>query len=250
MIARAGLAVWGARIALAVAVLTVLEVAVRTGRISALFVAAPSRVLDDLWSGVADGSLIRPLSITLYEAAVASAISMLVGTGLGYLLWRFDTWGRAYEPLLGGLFAAPVILLYPIALVLFGRTTTAVIALGLSLGVPAITLYSRRGFVGVRPVFLRVAATNRLSRWQAFRQVLLPAAAPMIFTGVRLGISGVLISVVGLEYLAQIGGLGRVIAESYLRFDVPRIYAAVAVVLVITATLMSLVGRLEQVAHR
>jgi NitT/TauT family transport system permease protein len=239
-----------ARVGLVVALLGGVELAVRGRALHTLFVPAPSTVLVSLYHGVTGGTLLRPLLVTLYEAGLGSLIAVGLGVAGGYLLWRFGALGQAYEPLLGGVVAAPLILLYPISLVVFGRTTTAVVALGACLGLAPVALYARRGFLDVRPVFLKVGAVSRLSRPQNFRHVLLPAAAPMIFTGARLGITATLISVVALEYLAQIGGLGKTIAEGYLRFDLPGIYAAVTVVVVVTAALIVLAGRLERAARR
>lgn len=234
------------RLLVIVIFLGLVEAGVRTGLINPLFVSAPSHALAEAGVGLAGGPLLRPLLVTLYEAAMGFAASALAGVLVGYLLWRSTLLTRAYEPLVGALFASPMILLYPIYLVLFGRTSLAISAQAASLGVLPVILYTRQGLAGVPAVLVKTAVVHRLSPIREMRHVLLPAAAPTIFTGMRLAVTYVLISVVAMEYLAQIGGLGRVINQSYLRFDMGEVYAAMVVVVVITAGLMWATSWLER----
>jgi NitT/TauT family transport system permease protein len=247
---RAGAGRLLARAVLVVLALGLLEAAVRGGAINPLFVIAPSVALGAAARGLVDGTLARPLLLTLSETGTALAISIVLGLALAYVLWRFEALGRAYEPWLAGLFAAPLILLYPIPLVLFGRTGAAIVAQATLMAMAPIVLYTMQGFSGVDQRLLKVATVHRLSRWQGFRHVLMPAAAPTVMTGLRLGLTYILVSVVSMEYLAQIGGLGKVISERYLRFDLAQVYAAVAIVILITAVLVAALGRLEWMLRR
>ncbi|MGH3319041.1 MAG: ABC transporter permease [Streptosporangiaceae bacterium] len=242
--------VWVARPLVVVAFLGLVEVCVRVGLINPLFVSAPSAALGEAVRGLAGGALVLPLLVTLYESAIAFAAAAVVGLIVGYLLWRSATLTRAYEPLVGALFASPIILLYPIYLVLFGRTSVAISAQAATLGVLPVILYTRQGLAGVPDPLIKTAIVHRLSRSRALRYVLIPAAAPTIFTGLRLAVTYVLISVVAMEYLAQIGGLGKVINQSYLRFDMVRVYAAMAVVIVVTALLMAVTTWIERAVTR
>lgn len=242
---RAGAGRVVARAALVVLALLLLEAGVRGGVVNPLFVTAPSAALGAAARGLADGTLARPLLLTLSETGAALAISIVLGLALAYALWRFEALGRAYEPWLAGLFAAPLILLYPIPLVLFGRTGAAIVAQATLMAVAPIVLYTVQGFGGVDQRLLKVATVHRLNRWQGFRHVLMPAAAPTVVTGLRLGLTYILVSVVSMEYLAQIGGLGKVISERYLRFDLAQVYAAVAIVILVTAVLVAVLGKLE-----
>src|SRR5690348_10280376 len=88
---------------------------VRSGRLSELFVAKPSVVFQAFGQTFFKQVLPRA-GTTLAEIAVALGLSMAFGLSVGYLLWRFNDVGRAYEVLLSALFAAPTLLLYPIAL--------------------------------------------------------------------------------------------------------------------------------------
>src|SRR3990172_10348144 len=90
------------------------------------------------------------------------------------------------------LFASPLVLLYPIFLVVFGRTPAAIITLSAVFGLIPIAINTRSAFQHVSPVLVRVGSSMNLSRRQMFRHILIPAAAPTLFSGFRLGLTYIL----------------------------------------------------------
>jgi NitT/TauT family transport system permease protein len=247
---RSKVTVQAARVACIVAVLAVIQVAVMTKALNPLFVAEPSAAISGAVSGLANGSLTGPLGTTAREVAIAFAVSGVGGIGIGYLMWRYGALGRAWEPWVGGLFAAPLILLYPIPMVIFGRTSTAIIVQATAMAVLPIILYTRQGFAAIPPQLMKVAAVYRLGRWQALRHVFLPAAGPTLITGLRLGMTYVLVGVISVEYLASTGGLGYAISYAYLQFNMPQVYAVVVLVVLLAALLLGLLGRIQSLVRR
>jgi len=233
-----------------VLLLAILEVGVRTRVINPLFVAPPSVAIGGAVSGLFNGTLGGPLVVTLYETAVCVVMATILGVGAGYLLWRYGGLGQAFEPWVAGLFAAPLILLYPIPLVVFGRDSTAIIAQATVMALPPVILYTRQGLAAIPPQLLKVAAAFRLTQRQAMRHVFAPAAAPTLFTGLRLGLTYILVGVISVEYLAEIDGLGKTISFDYLAFDMPGVYSAVVLVIVVAAVLLAAIGRLQAVVSR
>jgi NitT/TauT family transport system permease protein len=233
-----------------VLLLAILEVGVRTRVINPLFVAPPSDAIGGAVSGLFNGTLGGPLLVTLYETMVCVVMASVIGVGAGYLLWRYGGLGLAFEPWVAGLFAAPLILLYPIPLVIFGRDSTAIIAQATVMALPPVILYTRQGLAAVPPQFLKVAAVFGLTQGQVMRHVLGPAAAPTLFTGLRLGLTYILVGVISVEYLAEIDGLGKAISFDYLAFDMPGVYAAVLLVIAVAAVLLAAIGRLQAVVRR
>jgi NitT/TauT family transport system permease protein len=73
-----------------------------------------------------------------------------------------------------------------------------------------------------------------------------PAAAPSIFTGFRLALIYTLINIIAIEYLVDIGGLGRIVADRYFRFDIAGTYTAIIAVAAISILFNWLIGRLER----
>ena len=212
--------------------LALVEVAVRRQWISPLFVAPPSEILETLGSMLVGGELLKISGTTLFMLVVTFLIGSLVGIPAGYFLWKHATFGLACENLLGSLFASPLILLYPVFLVAFGRNLTAIIAQALLVGVIPIVLGTQAGFRNVSRTFIDVGLTLQLTRWQILRHILIPAAAPAIFTGLRVGLIYMLLSIVAMEFVVSLGGIGRLVSDAYFRLNTEELYAGVTVIIV------------------
>jgi ABC-type nitrate/sulfonate/bicarbonate transport system permease component len=76
-----------------------------------------------------------------------------------------------------------------------------------------------------------VGLTLHLTRWQLFRYVLLPAAAPTIFTGLRMGFIYMLLSIIAMEFVVALGGIGNLVSGAYFRLDTEELYVGVALVI-------------------
>jgi NitT/TauT family transport system permease protein len=222
--------------------LGLVEVLVRAKVVSELFVAQPSATFQAFGKTFAR-QVLPAAGATLAEIAVALALAMAAGLMLGYMLWRFNDLGQAYEIMLSALFAAPTLLLYPIALVFCGRTPTAVVVLAACVGVIPVVLNTRSALLRVNPVLIRVGRSMRLSDRAIFRAVLLPAAAPGIFSGLQLGLGYMFKSVLAMEFIVNIGGLGRLVAESYDLLDMKEMYAGITTVVLVAILYVSLLNR-------
>jgi len=211
--------------------LALLEAAVRRQWISPLFVAAPSAILETLGSMLVEGDLLKIAATTLIMLVATFAIGAVLGIPAGYFLWRHPTFGRACENLLGSLFASPLILLYPISLVTFGRRPAAIVAQALLVGIIPIVLGTQSGFRNVSRTFMDVGLTLQLTRWQMLRHILIPAAAPAIFTGLRIGLIYMLLSIVAMEFVVSLGGIGRLVSDAYFRLNTEELYVGVTVII-------------------
>jgi ABC-type nitrate/sulfonate/bicarbonate transport system permease component len=221
-----------ARAAFVLFLFALLEIAVRRQWISPLFVASPSAILETLGSMLVEGSLLKISGTTLFMLVVTFLIGSVVGIPLGYFFWRHPIFGLACENLLGSLFASPLILLYPIFLVIFGRNLTAIIAQAFLVGSIPIILGTQAGFRNVSRTFIDVGLTLQLTRWQILRHILIPAAAPAIFTGLRVGFIYMLLSIVAMEFVVSLGGIGRLVSDAYYRLNTEELYVGVTVIIV------------------
>jgi len=238
------------RLSLILGALALAEAAVRFGWISSFFLASPTRAAAVLWSEALHGKALLLTAITLYEIAAALTIATLFGLFAGFLLWRYRLIGSSYEMPLAALFSSPVILAYPIFLVTFGRTSAAVIALSSIFGLIPIIINTKGAFQNVNPVLLQVGASMNLSGQQMFRHILLPAVAPTIFSGFRLALTYILKSVLGLEYVAQVGGVGMWLSDAAFRFEVEEVYAGLGGTILLSILFLYLINRLETLIRK
>jgi NitT/TauT family transport system permease protein len=222
-----------------------LEAASRAGLIAPTILPAPSTIAAGFGDVVRNGQLFEPALITFGLMLASAACAAVVGIPLGILLARAPAFGAAYEPWLGGLFASPLVLIYPVFLVVFHRTYVMMIVMSAIIATLPIVIQTRLGMLHVPPVLRAVGRSFNLTRGQQFRLVELPAAVPAIVTGVRLAIIYALVSVIGLEFLIDFGGLGRIISDLYAQYDIPQMYAEIGVVVAISAAILWLLDRVE-----
>ena len=229
-----------------VAALAVVEILIRAGLINRFVMPLPSEVLLALERVVAEEGVLHRFLVTAGEALGAGVILTLVGVPLGILLDRVDLVRRATESWVAGFAAAPVVLAYPLFLVVFGRSAWTIVMIGALAGLPPVILKTLEGLRAVRPVFVDVGRSFNLGDWQQFRMIKLPAALPSIFVGIRLGLIFALINVVGVEFLINFGGLGPLINELAERYDLPGTYAAIAFVVLVSIVFFVILERIER----
>lgn len=226
--------------------LAALEWAARAGWVSPFLTPSPSEIAVAGWHMAIEEPLASAFFSTLGVALAATVASAAAGIPAGWAMHRFPTLGSAYESWFAALFSAPLILLYPLFLVLFGRGLLTIAIIGFLSGVIPMTLKTYEGFTAVPKVLVNVARSFNLSETAVLAKVLLPAALPTVFTGLRLAFIYATINVVGLEYLVNVGGLGNLVGRMYDRYNIPAMYAAVVFVLLISTLGFWAAERLER----
>ena len=229
-----------------VAVLAVWQGLVAVGWLSPFSAPPPSDIADAFPSLLADEGIGAGFLQTFGETLAATVIAASAGVPLGWALHRSKLAGRAFEGWFASLAAAPLVLLYPLFLVVFGRNSATIIAMGAVSALPPIVLKTKEGLDGTKRVLLDVARSLRLSPWQQFSRVSLPSATPVIGNGLRLGAIFALINVVGVEFLINFGGLGEIIANLGDRFELPKMFGAILFVVLTSACFYVLTAKFEQ----
>jgi ABC-type nitrate/sulfonate/bicarbonate transport system permease component len=205
------------------------------------FFPPPTRV----WrAGIAlsnDGSLWTNLWISLQRVLVGSAMGVGAGIVAGVALGT-SRWCRvALEPLLSALYTVPKLAIFPLLLLIFGLNDTA---LDISI---AITVFffmwisTMTAFLAVSPGYREVADTFNAGRWQMFRHVLLPAALPQMFIGLRLSLGVAVLMMVGVEFSQSNSGIGHLIWYSWSLFRPSDMYVGIIATAVMGLVLSSVV---------
>ena len=218
--------------------------------ISRILLPNPVNVWAELKDILASGEYLPDLRVTLTELAVAFAISCTSGITLGFLISRSQYLIKVFEPLLAGFYSVPVILFLPLYVLFFGLGPGSKIALGTTISFFPIVLNTIAGFGYVDKIFITAARSMGASDFQMFRHVLLPAAFPIILTGLRMGFTVALLSILGSETIASLAGLGHRIVHLAEAMETARMFAYIAFVVVIAALLNTAVSTLERRAKR
>jgi NitT/TauT family transport system permease protein len=228
------------------AALVVVEVLIRLAVINPYIVPLPSAIAQSFGRVIAEEQVLSRFLLTSGEALGAGLLVTFVGVPLGVLLQRVTDLRLAFEGWVAAFSAAPIVLAYPLFLVIFGRSALTITMIGFVAGLPPVILKTIEGLAGVRPVLVNVGASFKLTPWQRFWKIEFPAAVPTIFTGLRLGLIFALINVVGVEFLINFGGLGQLINDLAERYDLPGTYAAICFVVLVSIAIFTVLERLER----
>ena len=226
--------------------LAAVEILIRFGAINNYIVPTPIQVAFAFERIILDEDIGARFLLTFTEAVTAGLMITVVGVLAGVLLYRFDLLRRATETWIAALASAPTVLMYPLFLVIFGRSAWTIIMMGFVAGLPPVILKTIEGLVTTRRVLVDVGRSFNLSGMQLFTKILLPAALPTIFVGVRLGLIFTLINVVGVEFLINFGGLGQLINDLAERYDLPGTYAAISFVILVSVCFFVTIERVER----
>lgn len=171
---------------------------------------------------------------TAREVVVAGVFTFAIGLVVGTLLHLGTAARRALIDWVAALAAAPLVLAFPLFLVLLGRTSSTIVVMSVISSVVPMILKTVEGLGATRQVLINVGHVLNLTGPQMFRKILLPSALPVLFTGIRLSWTFVLISVVGIEFLISLDGLGQLINELSERYDLPGTYAAILLAILVS----------------
>jgi ABC-type nitrate/sulfonate/bicarbonate transport system permease component len=224
----------------------IVEVLIRLNVVNRFIVPMPSQIAGAFERVILEEDIPHRFVVTMRESLWATALLAVFGIGIGVLLYRVQLLRDATETWVAAMASAPTVLMYPLFLVIFGRSERTIIMMGFVAGLPAVILKTIEGLAGTRRVLINVGRSFKLSEIQLFTKILFPAALPTIFVGLRLGMIFALINIVGVEFLINFGGLGQLINDLAERYDLPGTYAAICFVILVSVLFFFLTDRIER----
>lgn len=230
----------------AVLALVAVEILVRVGLINRFIVPLPSEVAESFARVITEEDILRRFLQTGWECLASGLLLTVFGVLIGVFMHRLPLFRRACETWVAAFASAPLVLAYPLFLVLFGRSALTIIMLAFLSGLPPVILKTLEGLLATRRVLLNVGRSFKLTPTQQFWKILFPSALPTIFVGIRLGLIFALINVVGVEFLINFGGLGHLINELAERYDLPGVYAAICFVILVSVIFFMVTERAER----
>lgn len=217
----------------------------REGRVSPILLPQIERVVERIPELLSTPATWRSLRLTILEIAGAFGLSVVTGVGVGFLAGRTTYGATLVGPVIAWFQTVPIILLYPICILLFGIGAPSKIVFAGLYGFFPMAYNTIVGLRGVESRYLAAARSMGASDRDILRKVMIPAALPVILSGVRLGAALNLIGVLAGEILASRDGLGYQIAAAAGTFQIPDLYAYIIVALVLVALFNAAVTRAE-----
>lgn len=208
---------------------------------------SPGTTVLRLWELLGAESFWGDISETLYAMTVAALLSIVSGVALGVVLGIYRRSGEIAEPMLATLYSLPKVTLFPIVLLIFGLGISARIAFGIMHGIIPTALFAMNAIRNIKPVVLRSAAVMRLTRRQTIMTVIVPAALPVVMTGIRIGVSTTFLGVLLGEMFAAKKGLGFRLMSAIGNHDIGTI---MAIALLLSVFALAVNGALLAIDHR
>jgi len=198
--------------------------------VASLFVGSPSlpspvSVLNVMVSEASSGALFLNLGATLARVALSFTLAMSLGSAIGYLMGRVKLADRLGDPWLILLLNLPALVVIVLAYIWAGLNEAAAITAIAINKLPTAVVTMREGTRALDRSLDEMATVFAMSRWRAFRNVVLPQLAPYIAAASRSGLSLVWKIVLVAELLGRPNGVGFEIGVAFQLFDTPRLLA-------------------------
>ena len=228
-----------------VAFLALWQFVVGWRRYPSFILPTPRRVLARFLDALHAGSLQMHILVTLREVFGGLALGLSVAVVLGYALGKSRTLDRVLSPYIVAWQAIPIVALAPLLIIWFGvGILSKVLVCALTLFFPVLVNI----IVGIRGVdadLVDLMRSLRASRWQVFRMLELPASLPVLFGGLKVGVTLSVIGAVVGEFVSADRGLGFLVNLARGLFDTPLMFVALFSLMFIALVLYWIVSALE-----
>jgi NitT/TauT family transport system permease protein len=214
--------------------------------IDPLLVASPSTIAVRLWQWLGNGTLWENLRPTLIALVIGFIIGVLVAFAAAVLFVEVAPLGRFFETYILALGAVPFVALAPLLIIWFG------LGLEPKIVVAALTTFCSffaNAFTGLRetdPNLLELGRILHTSRRQKLTKIQFWNAMPYLTSGIKQSLPRAVFAVIVIEFLASNKGLGYLITSSGNNLDMPGLFGAVLVLVIVTQGLLFLVRLAER----
>nr|WP_294509833.1 ABC transporter permease [uncultured Rhodopila sp.] len=218
-----------------------------TGVLNPKFLSPPQTVLMTLIAGVLpDGDIWPEIWPSLGRGLEGFAIALALGILGGIFVGSFTLLEKVLAPILLFFRNLSILALFPVFLLFFGIGEESKIAIVAWASFWPIFISTTSAVKGVERILINAARTLGAERPYIFAHVVLPAAVPNIFPGIRLAASYAFTALVAAEYLGATEGLGIYIRASQERFEIPSMYAGILVLGLIGVAINLVLTGVEQ----
>jgi NitT/TauT family transport system permease protein len=214
--------------------------------IDPLLIASPSSIAQRLWGWLGDDTLWANLRPTLVALLVGFVIGTILAFAVAVLFVEVPALGRFFENYILALGAVPFVALAPLLIIWFG------LGLEPKIVVAALTTFCSffaNAFTGLRetdPQLLELGRILHASQRQRLTKLRFWAAMPYLTSGVKQSLPRAVFAVIVIEFLASNKGLGYLITSSGNNLDMPGLFGAVVVLVIVTQGLLLLIRLAEK----
>jgi len=252
------------------ALLALWEMAVRLQWLDGRFFPAPTAVAVALWELTVKGELLGKLWllpgliaagdlsgarkvfaeghlwVSLFRIFSGFFVGAVPGVILGVVMGMNRTIRVALDPVVSAVYVLPKIAILPLVMLVFGIGDVSKIVIVAIASFFLVLINTTVGVRDIEPIFIEAGRNYGANHRQMFRHIIIPAALPIIFSGLRLSLGTSLIVIIAAEFVAANYGLGYLIWFSWQTLLTENMFAGLVVIMILGALFTSGLQALER----
>jgi ABC-type nitrate/sulfonate/bicarbonate transport system permease component len=206
-------------------VLAALEYLTRAGVINRALFPPPSVVATTFSDLLMHGTVLKPFGATLALFSAGYVLAVIAGVLLGLAMGTSPTINHLLDPLIESIRPMPKAALVPVLMLFLGFGAPMQITAVMLASFFPVLINTIQGVRGTDPILTATGRTFGLSRAAITFKIILPAAMPYIFAGMRVAVGLALLMTILTEMLAGNSGLGYLVLENQRSFRIRDMYA-------------------------
>ncbi len=235
-------------LAVAVLLLALWQAAVVAFEVPVFLLPSPLRVAQALVEDA--GLLFAALLNTLWITVLAFVLAVMLGTLIAFAFVQSRAIETAFFPYAVLLQVTPIVAIAPLIIIWVKDPTASLVVCAALVALFPIISNTTLGLRSVDPGLLAYFRLQGATRWQTLRRLRIPSALPYFFGGLRISSGLALIGAVVAEFVAGTGGTGTGLAFQILhagyQLNIPRMFAALALIAVAGVLLFALMAGLSR----
>jgi len=197
------------------------------------------------WVLLMDGTMFVAFAETLKPLVVGVLISAFVGVGFGLAIGLSRKFDWLLSPVFVVMQTAPLAALIPLLVMIYGIGLTSKVAVVCIMAMPVIVLNTSSAVRNAPVSIIEMARSFLGTKRDVIFKIILPAASPIIFAGLRLGVSAGFIGAILAELKITPTGVGDIITYSRSIADYPSMYAAIMSIILLAVIFLNVLERIE-----
>lgn len=229
-----------------VAFLVLWEIAPRIGLVDPVFLPPFSTVVGAFGELVRTGAMWEHMSASVFRALIGFTIAVGIAIPVGLAIGWYRPVASFLNPILELFRNTAALALLPVFVLILGIGEESKIALVIYACSFPVLLNTISGVRTVDPLLIKSASSLGFSPVRLFQKVVLPAAVPSIFVGVRMAAAASILVLIAAEMVGAKAGLGYLITASQLNFQIPNMYAGIVAIAILGLILNAILVLFER----
>ena len=196
------------------------------------------------------GLIFKAYADTLRPLVVGVLISAFIGIGIGVWVGLSEKFDWLISPIFIIMQAAPLAALIPLLIMAYGIGLTSKVFVVCIMAMPVIVLNTSVAVKNTPSSVKEMARSFLGSRKDVILKIIIPSASPVIFAGLRLGVSAGFIGAILAELKITPTGVGDIISYSRMTADYPSMYAAIFSIILLAVIFLNILEKIEDVLFK